>query len=45
MKKLNNVLGAFADGATLFPLMALLTLQSGFNGAMLLLTTGLAYLI
>lgn len=45
MKKLNNVLGAFADGATLFPLMALLTLQSGFNGAILLLTTGLAYLI
>jgi MFS superfamily sulfate permease-like transporter len=43
-QKLNNVLGAFADTAILFPLIALLTVRSGFSGPMILFTTGAAYL-
>ncbi len=44
MKKLNNILGAFADGAILFPLMALLTTKAGFSSPMVLITTGVAYI-
>lgn len=39
-----NGVGAFADGAVLFPLLSALSLQSGFSGAMLLASAGLAYL-
>lgn len=45
MNRFGNVLGAFADSAILFPLMALLTLKSGFSSPVLLLSTGVAYLI
>ncbi len=41
---IRNSLGAFADGAVLFPLLALLSTQGGFSGATLLLSAGLAYL-
>jgi hypothetical protein len=44
-KKLSNITGAFADGAILLPLLALLATQTGFNGAVLLATAGLAYII
>ncbi len=41
---LGNVLGAFADGAILFPLLAALTVQGGFSAPVLLATAGAAYL-
>ncbi len=40
-----NVLGAFADGAVLFPLLALLSIKAGFSGATVLFTTGAAYIV
>lgn len=40
---LRNGLGAFADGAVLFPLIALLTTRSGFDSVTVLATTGIAY--
>lgn len=42
---MRNILGAFADGAVLFPLLALLSTQAGFSGATALLTTGIAYIV
>jgi sulfate permease, SulP family len=42
--QVGNVLGAFADGAILFPLLASLTLQGGFSAPVLLATAGAAYL-
>ncbi|MCM2324345.1 MAG: putative sulfate/molybdate transporter [Oligoflexia bacterium] len=39
----SNAVGAFADGAILFPLLAVLSMRSGFSGAMLLASAGLAY--
>lgn len=44
-KKLSNITGAFADGAILLPLLALLATQTGFDGAVLLATAGLAYIV
>ena len=44
-KKLSNITGAFADGAVLLPLLALLATQTGFDGAILLASAGLAYII
>jgi hypothetical protein len=41
---LENLLGAFADSAVLFPLLASLSLQGGFSGPTLLATAGGAYL-
>lgn len=41
---LKNTLGAFSDGAVLFPLMAVLSLQGGFSGTTLLLSSGFLYL-
>ena len=41
---MKNFLGAFADGAILFPIIAVLSLQNGFSGVTLLATAGLAYL-
>ncbi|MCM2279946.1 MAG: hypothetical protein NDJ89_17875 [Oligoflexia bacterium] len=40
----SDAVGAFADGAVLFPLLAALSLQRGFSGAALLASAGLAYL-
>lgn len=40
-----NILGSFSDGAVLFPLLALLTMNAGFSSSTLLLTTGVAYLV
>jgi MFS superfamily sulfate permease-like transporter len=45
MKSLNNFLGAFADGAVLFPLVMTLALQNGMNLSYLLLSSGIAYLV
>jgi len=42
---LRNILGAFSDGAVLFPLLALLTLKAGFSGGIILLSTGIAYVV
>jgi sulfate permease, SulP family len=42
---MRNFTGAFADGAVLLPLLALLAVQTGFDGAILLATAGLAYVI
>ncbi len=42
-KIFGNVLGAFADGAVLFPLLALLAMKTGFSGAVLLASAGVAY--
>lgn len=42
---LRNVLGAFSDGAVLFPLLALLTLKAGFSGGIILFSTGIAYIV
>ncbi len=39
-----DVTGAFADAGVLFPLVAALSVGSGFSGASLLATAGLAYL-
>lgn len=40
-----NFLGAFADGAILFPILALLCAKAGYSGGVVLLTTGLIYVI
>ena len=42
---LRNLLGAFSDGAVLFPLLALLSMKSGFSGPTLIYSTGLMYLV
>jgi SulP family sulfate permease len=42
---MKNVLGAFSDGAILFPLIAALSLQGAIPVDKLLLTAGLAYLV
>lgn len=42
---LNDSLGAFADGAILFPILAALTLTSGFSGFILLVSAGIAYIV
>lgn len=44
MKNLGNITGAFADGAILFPLLAALVWQTGMDGAVLLATSGAAYI-
>jgi SulP family sulfate permease len=41
----NNTLGAFADGAILFPLIAALSLQGALPVDRLLFTAGLAYIV
>lgn len=41
---IRNTLGAFSDGAVLFPLLALLTTNAGFAGTTVLFTTGIAYI-
>ncbi len=40
-----DILGAFADGAVLFPLLALLSMHAGFSSITVLLTTGTVYII
>ncbi|MGK5087116.1 gephyrin-like molybdotransferase Glp [Bdellovibrionota bacterium FG-2] len=40
---LGDVTGAFADSAVLFPILVALSLRAGFSSALLLGTTGLAY--
>ena len=40
-----NFLGAFSDGAVLFPLLALLSMKAGFSGPVILFTTGLTYVV
>lgn len=40
-----NFLGAFADCAILFPLLAILSMKAGFSASILLATTGLLYLL
>ena len=45
MKSINNFIGAFADGAVLFPLVMTLSLQNGMSLSRLLLSSGLAYLV
>jgi MFS superfamily sulfate permease-like transporter len=45
MKLINNFMGAFSDGAVLFPLIMMLSLQNGMNLSYLLLSSGLAYII
>lgn len=45
MKRFGNTTGAFADGAVLFPLLAALTLQTGMDGAMLMASAGVAYIV
>jgi SulP family sulfate permease len=45
MKFARNFLGAFADGAILFPLLMTLSFQNGMNLFLLLASSGLAYLI
>jgi len=42
---LRNILGAFSDGAVLFPLLALLSLKAGFSGSIVLFATGIVYLV
>lgn len=42
---LRNFLGAFSDGAVLFPLLALLSMKAGFSGFTILWTTGAVYVI
>lgn len=39
-----NILGAFSDGAVLFPLVALLSSKAGVSGGMALFGAGVAYL-
>lgn len=41
--RLNDGLGAFADAAILFPLIAILTQKSGFSGVALFATASMAY--
>lgn len=45
MNKFGNVTGAFADVAMLFPLLVALSLQTNMKGAVLLATTGIAYIM
>lgn len=45
MKLVNNIMGAFADGAVLFPLLITLSMQNGMNLSYLLLSAGLAYVV
>ena len=45
MKLANNIMGAFADGAVLFPLLITLSTQNGMNLSYLLLSAGLAYVV
>lgn len=40
-----NGVGAFADGATLFPLIILLSLRNGFSSSILLLSAGVIYVV
>ncbi len=40
-----NFLGAFSDGAVLFPLLALLSMKAGFSGFTILWTTGVVYIV
>lgn len=42
---LSNFLGAFSDGAVLFPLLALLSMSAGFSGVIILWTTGIVYVL
>lgn len=42
---IRNFFGAFADGAVLFPLLAALSLQAGFDSTVLLAGAGAAYLV
>ncbi len=42
---LGDLFGSFADTAILLPLIALLSSKSGFDPALLLLTSGLAYIV
>lgn len=44
MGGIRNLFGAFADGAVLFPLLAALSLQAGFDSTVLLAFAGAAYL-
>jgi MFS superfamily sulfate permease-like transporter len=44
-KTIGDFLGAFADGAVLFPLVAVLSMKEGFSGSLLLFTAGVAYLV
>lgn len=44
-KKLGNILGAFSDGAILFPLIAALAQCSGFSSAVLFVSTGFVYIL
>lgn len=39
-----NIMGAFADGAILFPLLAALAIHTEMNGAILMASAGLAYI-
>ena len=39
-----NILGAFSDGAVLFPILALLSMKAGFSTGLVLFSTGLVYL-
>ncbi|MBL7668885.1 MAG: putative sulfate/molybdate transporter [Bdellovibrionaceae bacterium] len=45
MKFAQNFFGAFADGAILFPLLMTLSLQNGMSLFLLLVSSGLAYLV
>lgn len=44
-KRFGNVLGAFADGAILFPLIAALANRSSFSSAMLFASAGIIYIL
>ncbi|PJB69817.1 MAG: hypothetical protein CO093_09490 [Alphaproteobacteria bacterium CG_4_9_14_3_um_filter_47_13] len=44
MRYTGNIIGAFADGAILFPLLVALVWQTGMDGAILLASAGAAYL-
>src|SRR4051794_35327506 len=43
--RLGDIVGAFADGAILFPLLAALTLKTDLSGSVLLLSAGFAYIV
>jgi len=44
-RKRSDFLGAFADAAVLFPILAALSTESGFSGVRLMAGAGLAYLV
>lgn len=44
MRLARNAVGAFADGAVLFPLLSVLSSSGGFSGSALLASAGLTYL-